>query len=250
MNCRNGMDMRVARLICFVMLAVALVGIATDGVAGQAAGAKPDPEAPVRLAQFRQWVAEAHAASTAPAKKGAPAPPPVDFRPADEVFLRLLTLQARAAAARQSQDRLAGWNAAIKPRVENQSIAALDVEVLTLAEKKAASEVAQLESELRRAVERANALAGRAPGVGLLAMVDGTGMNSSDTEGLAAMEKDVLVRGRDLLVKMFQSFTVGGVEVAELLWYEKQATEAEMNYRLWLAQAGFEAAVKAVPAAR
>jgi hypothetical protein len=173
----------------------------------------------------------------------------VDFRPADEAFLQVLTLQARVAAARQSQDRLAGWMSAIKPRVDNQSIATLDVEILTLAEKRAGADAARLESDLRRAIERANTLAARANGSPLLASAE-VSSAGADAEALAAMEKDVLVQGRDLLVKMFQSFTVGGTEITELLWYESQASEADANYRVWSARASFDAVVKSLGAAR
>ena len=228
-------------------LALALAFASVLISAQQPASTKAVSDAPVSLSQYRQWVAAAQPASPPQPKKGPVVPPPpVDFRPADEAFLQVLTLQARVAAARQSQDRLAGWHAAIKPRVDNQSIAALDVDILTLAEKRAGADAARLESDLRRVVDRANTLAARPSGTALLASVDTTEASGPDAEGLSAMEKDVLVRGRDLLVKMFQSFTVGGGEITELLWYESQATEAETNYRVWSARAGFDAAVKAL----
>lgn len=212
-------------------------------VRAQQGAAAPGRESAVQLAQFRQMIAAARAAAAVQPRKGEPHMPPLDFGPADEAFQRVLTLQARADAARQSQDRLAGWNKAIKPRVENQSIAAIEVEILAFAEKKAGVEVARLEGEMRHAIARANEIAGRPRESSLIVRVDLAALSSAEAEALAAAEKEVLERGRDLLDRMFQSFTVGGLDVTELLWYQTQASEAERNYRLWAAEAGFAAAV-------
>jgi hypothetical protein len=216
--------------------------------AQQPATARMGAEEAIKLSRFREMYTQARNAATPPAaqpKKAAPPPLSVDIRPADEAFLQVLTLQARVAAARQSHDRLAGWMVAIRPRIENQSIAAVDVEILTLAEKKAAADVARLDSDLRRAVAWANELVGRPKGSALTAAVDTTASNGPDAQGRAAMEKDVLVRGRDLLLKLFQSYTIGGGEITELLWYEAQAAETEENYRVWSAREAFDAAVAA-----
>lgn len=226
----------VAAMLMLASGGVTLAQQSAEGSLGLAA---------VSLRQYRQWVAAAHAASAGQPRKGAPVPPPVDLRPADAAFLRVLILQARVDSARQSLDRLAGWNRAIRPRIENQSIAALEVEILSWAEKKAISQVARLESELRAAVHQANAIAGRAPESALVAAVNAAAISPEDTAALAAAERDVLVSGRELLMKMFQSFTVGGADAAELLWQESQAAEAEANYRMWAARAGFEAAAAA-----
>lgn len=196
------------------------------------------------LVQFRQLLPTSH--STEMPKKKSTLPQPVlDYRAADEAFLQILLMQARVSAARQSLDRLAGWNKAIKPRIENQSIAAIDVEILALAEKKAASEVGRQEADLRRAAAMANAIVARETSAPMVAIVDAPAPDSSDGQGLNTMEKEVLTRGRDLLAKLFQSYSVGGVEVTELLWYEREAAEAESSYRVWAARAGFDAATRA-----
>ena len=128
---------------CAVVLTILFSAAA---FAQQPVAGKQSADSPISLSQYRQWYSDARTAALPQPKKGAPPLPPVDLRPADEAFLQVLTLQARVAAARQSQDRLAGWLVAIKPQIENQSIAALDVEVLTLAERTAGAEVSRLES--------------------------------------------------------------------------------------------------------
>jgi len=196
----------------------------------------------VTLVEFRQRIAKStDALKTKPAALQSA----VDYQAADEAFAQILLTQARVSAARQSLDRLAGWNKAIKPRIENQSIAAIDVEILALAEKKAASEVARQEAALRRAAATANDILAREASSPLVAIVDAPAADSSDGQGLNTMEKEVLTRSRDLLAKLFQSYSVGGVEVTELLWYEREAAEAESAYRLWAARAGFDAAKRA-----
>ncbi|MSO19178.1 MAG: hypothetical protein EXQ56_01745 [Acidobacteria bacterium] len=179
-----------------------------------------------------------------PANTKVPLPPP-DYHASDETFLQILLAQAGAAAARQSQDRLAGWNQAIQLRLETQSISSLDAEILAHAEKQTASEVARLEANRRRAIARANAVAGRPTAEPLLAVVEPAPPSNEDAQGLELFERDVVPRGQELLKKLFQSYSVGGVSVSELLWQEQQATQVEMNYRVWAVTTAFEATVNA-----
>lgn len=196
---------------------------------------------PVTLAQFREMIAKNQ---PKPANTKVPLPPP-DYHASDETFLQILLAQAGAAAARQSQDRLAGWNQAIQLRLETQSISSLDAEILAHAEKQTASEVARLEANRRRAIARANAVAGRPTAEPLLAVVEPAPPSNEDAQGLELFERDVVPRGQELLKKLFQSYSVGGVSVSELLWQEQQATQVEMNYRVWAVTTAFEATVNA-----
>jgi hypothetical protein len=196
------------------------------------------------LPQFRQLISSSRAANPSP-KKNSPTAPAIDYQSGDDAFLQIMLSQACIAAARQSLDRLAGWNKAIKPRIENQSIAPLDVEILAVAEKQAASEVARLEAELRRNAEWANRIAGREISAPLVALVDAAVADSADGEALGTMEKEVLTRSRDLLAKLFQSYSVGGIGVTELLWQERRAADAESRYRQWAARAAVDAAKRA-----
>ena len=202
------------------------------------------------LVQFRRLISNLRSTDAVRKKKTTSQPPATDYQAADEAFLQILLKQARVSAARQSFDRLAGWNKAIKPRIDNQSIAAQDVEILAIAEKRAASEVALHEADLRRDAAVANDIAARDASMPLVAIVDAPAADSYDGQGLSTMEKEVLTRSRDLLAKLFQSYSVGGIELTELLWYEREAAEAEAAYRLWAARAGFEAARKAAERAQ
>jgi hypothetical protein len=197
------------------------------------------------LAQFRQLISSPRMNAEASKKKSSTSSLVLDYQAVDEAFLQVLLIQARVSAARQSLDRLAGWNKAIQPRIENQSIPPIDVEILAVAEKKAASEVARQESDLRRAAAMANSLVARETSLPLVAIVDAPAADSWDGHGLSTMEKEVLTHSRDLLVKLFQSYSLGGIEVTELLWYEQEAAQAESAYRLWAARAGFDAAKRA-----
>lgn len=235
-----------------LLTSISLMAVPSPRLAAfQNSSADSRAETGVSLSQFRQMISRLHPATAPSSSKKAPTVlPTTDFSRADETFLRIVTTQARLAAARQSLDRLAGWNKAIQPRIDNQNIPALDVEILRLAEKREASQVAYYEGMLRDAREIANRMAGRELSQPFVAMVAESAANAPDNEGLNTMEKEVLARGRDLLAKLFQSYAIGGIGVTDLLWHEREAWAAESEYRVWAAHAGFQAAKSAADKAR
>src|SRR5262245_4848129 len=81
----------------------------------------------ITLYQFRnQAAAKLDAARSAAKTRDKTAAPP-DLRSADELFLQVLLVQARAAAAQQSVDRLAGWRKSIESRFQTQNATELDL---------------------------------------------------------------------------------------------------------------------------
>jgi hypothetical protein len=252
------------------------------GPAASLCQAVPDGDTELTRSQFRSLVAARISREKTPARRGQSqreAAPP-DLKPADEGFSRLLNAQARQGAARQSLDRLSGWSKAAQARLESQSAAALDVDLLRFAETKMASELAQFEAGRRRAAQEANALLGRSPDSPLVALFPSSG---SETEAFketskgetkegsasqppasppaasrapqpgipadrpavgearrAQFENELLPQGRDLLAKMYQSYLFGGIPLTALLWQEQEVYRTELRYRLLLAGVDIE----------
>ena len=195
------------------------------------------------LAQFRSRV-ENHLSEAARAGgRSREKPPPVDLRAADEVFLQLLLIQARGAAARQSQDRLSGWSQAIQSRFEMQTASALDRDVVLFSVARMAAEGARLEAELKQIVERANSLIGRPATAPLTALLPVSGEDLAD--GIEKPRKDLLEQGQELIAKMYKSYQFGGISVTSLMEYEKELYETEVEYRQEVARAAVKAAGEA-----
>ncbi len=192
------------------------------------------------LAQFRSLV-ENHLSETARAGgKSREKTPPVDLHASNEVFLQLLLVQARSAAARQSQDRLSGWSKSIQSRFETQTAPALDRDVVLFSEARMAAEGARIEAEWKRIVERANSLMGRPATAPLVALLPA----SDDTlaDGVEKQQKDLLEQGQELVAKMYKSYQFGGISVTSLMEYEKELYETEVEYRQEVARAALQAA--------
>jgi len=205
-------------------------------------------------AQFRSLVeARLVEASRLAGKSKEKAPPPdlraaSELRAADEVFLQLLVAQARQAAAQQSVDRLSGWSKAIQTRFETQNAPELDVETIRFAEARMAAESARFEQQRRQAAAQANALLGRAPGAPLLALFSATPADpaasavtqSAANQSSAKPDGDLLAQGRELLAKLYQSYSFGGAPLSALLWQEQEVYKAEWEYRVEMARAAMK----------
>jgi hypothetical protein len=183
------------------------------------------------LAQFRNAVEARLAEVTRPASRQKEGPP-ADLRPADEAFRELLTAQARQAAAQQSLDRLAGWSKAIQARLQLQSVPELDGEMIRFAEARLAAESARYDHQRQQAAARANALLGRPAEAPLSALLP----TSSNGESESGKSSDLLAQGRDLLSRMYQSYSFGGTQLGALLWQEQQVYQAELDYRVAVAR--------------
>jgi hypothetical protein len=192
------------------------------------------------LAQFRSRV-EVRLREQAAASRSREKSPPPDLRVADEAYFELLASQARQAAARQSVDRLSGWNQAIQARFQAQSAPALDVEIIRFAEAKAGSESARYEAERQRALRSANSLLGRPADAPLLALLPAS--SGAEAPGvLEKLEKEVLPQGQELLAKLYQSYLFGGIPLSSLLWQEQELYRTELQYRVALARQAMEPA--------
>jgi hypothetical protein len=228
------------------------------------------------LAEFRAAVRDRVAAKP-PSSLKRGEKPAADIEPekaadrAVQVFTRLLSAQARKAAARQSQDRLAGWRKAAEARLQAQNTTALDADQLRLAEAQASGRVAQFEAARLRALGDANQLLGRPAASPLVAAMahltaavpadqsigDQTKKNEQPAAAaapsatppepapdlasrLSYYEKQLLPMSTDLLAKMYQSYLFGGIPLSSLLWQEQELTRIETEYRLLHVQAEIE----------
>jgi hypothetical protein len=175
-------------------------------------------------------------------------------RGAEGEFFRLLAAQGRAAAARQSVDRLSGWTKAAEARLAAESAPPLDVDTLRFAEAKAEARLARFEAEQRRAAREVNQLLGRSADSPLLALTSQAAPDSVEKPGPAGstqgefakrraqFEQGLLPQARDLLGKTYQNYLFGGVSLSALLWQEEQVYETELQYRLFLVEAERELA--------
>ena len=194
----------------------------------------PDSSTELTLAQFRSLVATRLSEASRAATKSREKPSSPDLRPAEEVFGRLLQIQARSAAAHQSLDRLAGWSKAIEARLQTQNAPQLDVDVARFEEARMAAESARLEAERKRIVERANSLLGRPAATPLVALLP---LSSAEVpNGVDKQQKDVLAQGEELVTKMYKSYQFGGITVTSLMEYEKVLYEFELQYREQMVQ--------------
>ena len=230
------------------MLLALLLAPAADGI-GQTApeAASPDAAQPalqseLTLPQFRH-LAAARLAQAAPAtgRSRDPQPPP-DLRPADEVFLQLLLIQARDAAVNQSMERLSEWSKSIQSRFRIQNAPQLDLDVARFEEARMAAESSRIEAEQARIIERANRLLGRPPATPLLAILaESDGAESNAAEKRAG---EVLAQGEELVAKMYQSYQFGGITLTSLMEYEKVVFEVDLEYRQTLARTAMRAAAE------
>ena len=229
---------RTARLQWIILTLALLCGSLT-------LTAQQKPE--MTLAEFRAAVRERIAAAQPPpsvkrggkpaAQETAPIPPERAADRAVQVFTRLLSAQARKAAERQSQDRLAGWRKAAEARLQAQNTTALDADQLRLAEAQASGSVARFEAARLRAQGEANALLGRPAATPLIAeMAHLTAAPSANqpkvdpskkiepsaappepapdlASRLSYIEKQLLPMSSDLLSKMYQSYQIGRAHV-------------------------------------
>lgn len=218
-----------------------------------------EPGTEVKLAEFRALVQSASQPEKAE-KKGqaekSTKPEPNPER-AEDVFFRLLMEQGRVAAARQSLDRLSGWEKTAQVRLQTQNASAEDVDLLRFAAARAAAVVAQSEAARLKVLREANALLKRPPESPLTAMTESfvaesaatppataapTAASSKQEVGAdvasrkAQFEKELLPLGNELLSKMYQSYLFGGTPVAALLWQEQQVYQAELAYRSLLVE--------------
>jgi hypothetical protein len=195
--------------------------------------AEPDPE--LTLAEFRALLP-----AQADGQSG-------ESTRADERFFELLAAQGREAAARQSLDRLSGWTRAAETRLAAQSAPLIEVEMLRLAESRAEIRLERFEAERRRAVAAANRLLNRAADSALIAVTAGTSRSepenipsspkpSAVASQAARFEQQLLPQAHDLIAKMYQNYLFGGVPLGTLLWQEEQVHQAELEYRLLLAE--------------
>jgi hypothetical protein len=158
------------------------------------------------------------------------------------VFLQLLLIQARGAAARQSQDRLSGWSQAIQSRFEMQTASALDRDVVLFSLARMAAEAARIEAELKQVTQRANSLIDRPATAPLTALLP---VSEGDADGMERRQKDLLEQGQELIAKMYKSYQFGGISVTSLMEYEKELYETEVEYRQGVARAAVRAAEEA-----
>lgn len=192
----------------------------------------PDDSGQMTLAQFRSLVAARMAAASRSGEKSRSAPPAPDLRIADELFLQLLLMQARDAAAHQSLDRISGWSKAIQTRFQTQSAPQLDVELIRFEEARMAAESARIEAEQQRLISRANRLLGRPASAPLVALLPHAGeTGSGEVEGAQKQAKEVLAQGEELLARMYQSYQFGGTSLTSLMEYEKTVYEFDLRYR-------------------
>jgi outer membrane protein TolC len=181
------------------------------------------------LAQFRAAVEARLLESARTASRSREKPPPPDLGPAEETFAELLLAQAGQAAAQQSLDRLSGWGKAIQARLEAQSAPELDLETIRFAEARMTAESARFDRRRAQAAAAANALLGRPAEAPLTALLPSGSREASNEGGKA--EGDLLAQGRELLAKMYQSYSFGGTPLSALLWQEQQVYAAELAYR-------------------
>jgi hypothetical protein len=212
-------------------------------LAQSAPDAPADTSNELTLEQFRSLVAAHLSEASQTGKKSHNSQSPPDLRSSDEIFLQLLLIQARDAAAHQSVDRLSGWTKAVQSRLQTQTAPELDAAVLRFEQAKVSSESARIEAEQKRIIERANGLLGRPADTALLALLP----PSVDSEFSAIQDqaKEVLTQGEDLIAQMYKSYEYGGISVIELLEYEQILYEFEIEYRESLAQDAMNAATAA-----
>jgi hypothetical protein len=209
------------------------------------AQAPADVSNELTLEQFRTLVAAHLSETSSAANKSRNSQPPPGLRSADEIFLQLLLIQAKDAAAHQSVDRLSGWSKAVQLRLQTQTAPELDAAVLRFEEAKVSNQSARIEAEQKRLVDRANRLLGRPPGIPLLAVLP----TPVDKEFSAIQDqaKAVLTEGEDLIAQMYKTYEYGGISVIELLEYEQILYEFDTDYRESVARDSMSAAA-AVPA--
>ena len=211
-----------------------------------AADAVPDQSTDVTLAseltlaQFRSLVAARLSQATRVTNKSRDPLPSPDLRPAEEVFLQLLLIQAKDAAVHQSIDRLSEWSNAIQLRFRTQTAPQLDVDVARFVEARMAVEAARMEAEQTRISERANRLLGRPPATPLVALLpESAGVESDAAEQRA---KEVLTQGEELVAKLYESYQFGGMAITLLMEYEHVVYEFKLEYRETLARNAMSAA--------
>ena len=259
-------------LAAFTLFALALLCVPMPAFAAQL-------QSEMTLAEFRAAVRD-RAAAKPPAslKHGEKLAADIDGEKAADravqVFTRLLSAQARKAAARQSQDRLSGWRKAAEVRLQAQNTTTLDADQLRLAEAQASGRVAQFEAARLRALGDANLLLGRpaaSPLVAAMAHLSAavpadqsiddqtkkTGQPAAPgasaapsaappepapdlASRLSHYDKQLLPMATDLLAKMYQSYLFGGIPLSSLLWQEQELTRIETEYRLLHVQAEIE----------
>ncbi len=237
------------RLSITVVLLLSGIWLLPSG--GAQAQTANDADSQWTLPEFRSLVARRQA-SQARGK----AREPMDFQEADRVFTRLLVAQGRIAASRQSQDRLLGWMKVMEERFEADSLAALDLEMIRLAEARVRAETARYEADRNRAVGAANALLGRAVSAPGIAIFDPTATSPATLPPGGTVqhvqiqgEEELLPQGAQLLEKLDESYMFGGIRLSELLWNEQQVYQAERDFRVWLARRATDsAAPEAKPA--
>jgi outer membrane protein TolC len=155
--------------------------------------------------------------------------PPPDLRPAEELFLQLLLVQARVAAAHQSVDRLAGWRKSIESRFQTQNAPELDVDTIRFAEARMSAESARIEAEEKRLVAQANFVMGRSAASPVVALLPVAPDDPAD--GAEKRQKDILAQGEELISKLYKSYQFGGIPLIALLWNEQELYKTEIGYR-------------------
>ncbi|MBI4442416.1 MAG: hypothetical protein HY649_03450 [Acidobacteria bacterium] len=193
--------------------------------------------------------------------RSAQAQQPAPLSDAKKVFSRLLAVQGREAAARQSLDRISGWSKVVQARFEAQHANALDVEMLRFAEMKAGVELAQFQAVRRAAMQEANRMLGRDSDTALVAITQTMPSSSPPTgetvqtissrpavtaetpdisqrpAALDTFQKEVMPQAQALLSKLYQNYLYGGVSLGTLLWQEQEIYKAELSYWSALAEA-------------
>jgi hypothetical protein len=217
------------------ILALMCLLAVSHGFGQTATDTASDRSAEITLEQFRAQVATRLAQDPRRTNKSRDPLPSPDLRPADEVFLQLLMIQARDVAVNQSIDRLSEWTKAIQARFQIQNAPELDVAVARFAEARMAVESARIEVEQSQIIERANALLGRPATTALVALLP----KSSATEKQA---EEVLKQGEDLVAKMYENYQFGGISITSLMEYEHAVYEFELDYRGSLARHAISAA--------
>jgi hypothetical protein len=174
---------------------------------------------------------------------------PMNFQEADRVFVRLLVAQGRIAVSRQSQDRLLGWMKVMEERFEVDSLSALDLEMIRLAEARMRAEAARYTADRNRTTVVVNTLLGRAASAPVIAVFDppstsSAAMPSGDFVHHVQVqgEEELLPQGSQLLEKLYESYMFGGIRLSELLWNERQVYQAERDFLVWLARRSADSA--------